>query len=116
MLFIPMNDSFEFEKIISLDSNCPTTFILGRCKSNSESTRSNLLFHSRVVSRNHALLFFKNDKLYLKDTKSSSGTFVNSKRLSSIGEESLPFEILDGDMIMLGEDCTSEGGIHLLNI
>ncbi|RCH78351.1 hypothetical protein CU098_000770, partial [Rhizopus stolonifer] len=40
----------------------------------------------------------------LKDTKSSSGTFVNHVRLSPANTESRPVEIRDGDLVQLGVD------------
>ncbi|KAI9221689.1 hypothetical protein BC828DRAFT_338653, partial [Blastocladiella britannica] len=48
---------------------------------------------------------------WIQDTKSSSGTFINGRRLSGIGEESLPFEVFDGDLLQLGEDYDQNGGI-----
>jgi pSer/pThr/pTyr-binding forkhead associated (FHA) protein len=43
-------------------------------------------------------------QFYLKDTKSSNGTFVNNQRLSKGGEDSAPKEIFSGDIIQLGVD------------
>nr|XP_022298359.1 sarcolemmal membrane-associated protein-like isoform X9 [Crassostrea virginica] len=44
------------------------------------------------------------EKFYLKDTKSSNGTFINNQRLSRGGEESSPREIFSGDHIQFGVD------------
>jgi len=41
-------------------------------------------------------------KFYLKDTKSSNGTFVNNQRLSKGSEESAPKEIFSGDIVQFG--------------
>ena len=49
-------------------------------------------------------------QVYLRDTKSSSGTFVNGKRLSPMGVESEKVELKEGDQISLGEDCEVDGG------
>lgn len=51
-------------------------------------------------------------QLYVQDTKSSSGTFLNSLRLSPQGVESSQIEVHDGDVIKLGEDCEVNGVIH----
>jgi hypothetical protein len=42
--------------------------------------------------------------LYIRDTKSSSGTFLNHVRLSPAGNESGPVELHDGDIVQLGVD------------
>lgn len=48
---------------------------------------------------------FKNNKvLFLKDTKSSNGTFVNNSRLSEGGKESSPREVCSGDIVQFGVD------------
>lgn len=42
--------------------------------------------------------------MYIRDTKSSSGTFLNHVRLSPAGNESRPVEVNDGDIVQLGVD------------
>ncbi|KAI7887358.1 SMAD/FHA domain-containing protein [Lichtheimia hyalospora FSU 10163] len=60
---------------------------------------------SKVVSRMHCELWLEhNGKLYLRDTKSSSGTYVNHMRLTSTQQASRPVEIHDGDLVQLGVD------------
>ncbi|KAJ4982823.1 FHA domain-containing protein [Stagonosporopsis vannaccii] len=61
-------------------------------------------FKSKVVSRKHCELWCKDGSWYLKDVKSSSGTFLNHIRLSQPNVESKPFRIKDGDIIQLGID------------
>jgi len=63
-----------------------------------------LAFRSKVVSRAHAEIWFENGKFYIKDTKSSSGTFLNHLRLSPAGSESKPHQLKDGDIVQLGVD------------
>ncbi|KAH9476286.1 putative E3 ubiquitin-protein ligase dma1 [Psilocybe cubensis] len=64
-----------------------------------------LAFRSKVVSRAHAEIWVENGgKFFLKDTKSSSGTFLNHVRLSPANTESRPFQIKDGDILQLGVD------------
>ncbi|KAI7868717.1 hypothetical protein BDF14DRAFT_1880695 [Spinellus fusiger] len=68
-------------------------------------------FKTKVVSRAHCEIWVGNDeKLYIRDTKSSSGTFINHIRLSPTGHESHPIEIKDGDIVQLGIDY--QGGLE----
>lgn len=64
-----------------------------------------IAFKSKVVSRGHADIWCDNDgKFFIRDTKSSSGTFLNHIRLSGPGAESRPFPLKDGDILQLGVD------------
>ncbi|CAO3650137.1 unnamed protein product [Cunninghamella blakesleeana] len=70
-------------------------------------------FNSKVLSRSHALLWLQDNQVWIKDTKSSNGTFLNGKRLSPELEESEAFEIKTGDHIEFGIDITGEDGLVL---
>jgi pSer/pThr/pTyr-binding forkhead associated (FHA) protein len=48
--------------------------------------------------------------MFVRDAKSSSGTFLNEVRLSPRGLESGEVEVRSGDMIRLGDDCELNGG------
>ena len=61
-------------------------------------------FKSKVVSRRHCEFWCSNGQWYIKDVKSSSGTFLNHIRLSQPGVESGPWPVSDGDVIQLGID------------
>ncbi|KAI8822914.1 uncharacterized protein EV422DRAFT_522658 [Fimicolochytrium jonesii] len=63
-----------------------------------------VFFNSKVVSRCHAELWTRDGEVYLKDTASSSGTFLNRLRLSPSGKESRPYLVRSGDLIQLGID------------
>ena len=64
-----------------------------------------LAFKSKVVSRAHAEIWVEaGGKFYIRDTKSSSGTFLNHVRLSPANNESRPHELKDGDLLQLGVD------------
>jgi E3 ubiquitin-protein ligase DMA1/2 len=64
-----------------------------------------LAFRSKVVSRAHAEIWVESGgRFFVKDTKSSSGTFLNHVRLSIANTESRPFQIKDGDILQLGVD------------
>lgn len=61
-------------------------------------------FKSKVVSRRHCEFWCSNGQWYVKDVKSSSGTFLNHIRLSQPSVESKPFPVNDGDVVQLGID------------
>lgn len=69
-------------------------------------------FKSKVVSRRHCEFWYNSGRWYIKDVKSSSGTFLNHIRLSSPGTESPPFPINDGDIVQLGIDF--KGGEEMI--
>ncbi|XP_066554331.1 sarcolemma associated protein a isoform X1 [Amia ocellicauda] len=81
---------------------------IGRSVARCRPAQSNATFDCKVLSRNHALVWFDHQtgKFYLQDTKSSNGTFINSQRLSRGSEESPPCEVLSGDIIQFGVDVT----------
>ncbi|MGH0123646.1 UNVERIFIED_CONTAM: hypothetical protein FKN15_012786 [Acipenser sinensis] len=90
---------------------------IGRSVARCRPAQNNATFDCKVLSRNHALIWFdhKTGKFYLQDTKSSNGTFINSQRLSRGSEESPPCEILSGDIIQFGVDVTEntrKGSAH----
>lgn len=69
-------------------------------------------FKSKVVSRRHCELWCSSGQWYIKDVKSSSGTFLNHIRLSQPNLESKPFPLNDGDVVQLGIDF--KGGEEMI--
>lgn len=66
---------------------------------------SRVAFKSKVVSRGHAEIWVdEGGKFFIRDTKSSSGTFLNHIRLAGPNIESRPFPLKDGDVLQLGVD------------
>lgn len=63
-------------------------------------------FKSKVVSRRHCEFWYNSQQTqwYVRDVKSSSGTFLNHVRLSPPGQESRPYAVNDGDVVQLGID------------
>ncbi|KAF9938729.1 hypothetical protein BGZ67_010493 [Mortierella alpina] len=94
--------SLHFEVV---DKDVPEGFVLkiGRF-TDKQALPNRVTFKSKVVSRGHAEIFTENGKFYIRDTKSSSGTFLNHARLSAPGVESKPMLLKDGDVIQLGVD------------
>lgn len=76
---------------------------LGTAARQSDSTK--IAFKSKVVSRAHAEIWCApSGKFMIRDTRSSSGTFLNHTRLSAPNIESRPTELHDGDIVQLGVD------------
>jgi len=77
---------------------------VGRSVARAKPGPNNAIFDCKVLSRNHAVLWYSQGKFYLQDTKSSNGTFVNNQRLSKGTEESAPREVCSGDILQFGVD------------
>lgn len=93
-----LNDTFD-EKHLLVPWH-PETIKLGRpTASKTKPDVTNGYFDSRVLSRNHAAMFFDpvSEKIMIQDLGSSNGTFVNDKKIS---DKPVPIEI--GDVINLG--------------
>lgn len=75
---------------------------IGRSVARARPAPNNGIFDCKVLSRNHAMLWYENGIFYLQDTKSSNGTFINDQRLCKGGEESSPRETYSGDVIQFG--------------
>ncbi|KAG5995723.1 hypothetical protein E4U43_002977 [Claviceps pusilla] len=69
-------------------------------------------FKSKVVSRRHCEFWCEDGKWYIKDVKSSSGTFLNHIRLSPPSQESKAYPVNDGDIVQLGIDF--KGGEEMI--
>ncbi|KAH7875896.1 hypothetical protein F5879DRAFT_989974 [Lentinula edodes] len=102
----PINDSF-IPKHISLLHN--THVKIGR-QTNAKTTpgERNGYFDSKVLSRQHAEVWEEGNKIFIKDVKSSNGTFINGERLSLEGLESDPYELKSDDNVEFGIDIIGE--------
>ncbi|KAG8407560.1 hypothetical protein J3459_015992 [Metarhizium acridum] len=69
-------------------------------------------FKSKVVSRRHCEFWCEDGKWFIKDVKSSSGTFLNHIRLSGPSQESKAYPVNDGDIVQLGIDF--KGGEEMI--
>ncbi|EDV54279.2 uncharacterized protein Dere_GG21402 [Drosophila erecta] len=71
---------------------------VGRLIAKSKAGEGNAIFDCKVLSRNHAILWYTPDgKFWVKDTKSSNGTFINDNKLGSD-----PAELHYGDIVKFG--------------
>ncbi|KAG8785684.1 hypothetical protein FRB91_000451 [Serendipita sp. 411] len=98
----PLNDSFVPKHIILADSR-PVR--VGR-QTNASIVpgERNGYFDSKVLSRQHAEIWEEDGRIWIKDTRSSNGTYLNGVRLSPEGVESVPFELTAGDQLEFGID------------
>ncbi|TRY76365.1 hypothetical protein TCAL_00011 [Tigriopus californicus] len=99
LLCRPNSHPFE-DRLLTLDQAVK----VGRSVARARPASHNAIFDCKVLSRNHALIWYENGKFFLQDTKSSNGTFVNNQRLSKGSEESLPREVCSGDILQFGVD------------
>ncbi|KXN86843.1 hypothetical protein AN958_09579 [Leucoagaricus sp. SymC.cos] len=102
----PLNDSFV-PKHISLVGGQRVK--IGR-QTNPKTApgEKNGFFDSKVLSRQHAEIWEEGGKIYIKDVKSSNGTFINGDRLSPEGVESDPYEVKSDDIVEFGIDIVGE--------
>ncbi|KIW16364.1 hypothetical protein PV08_06415 [Exophiala spinifera] len=108
LALLPMNGTFE-RKQINLPF-FPEVLRIGR-QTNAKTvpTPVNGYFDSKVLSRQHAEVWAdRNGKVWIRDVKSSNGTFVNGQRLSPENRESEPHELRQHDTLELGIDIVSE--------
>ncbi|KAJ1918612.1 hypothetical protein H4219_002485 [Mycoemilia scoparia] len=89
-----------------IDRDVPEGQVLkvGRFTERASQQLSRIAFKSKVVSRVHAEIWSEHEQIYIKDVKSSSGTFLNHMRLSPPNIESEKFPLNDGDILQLGVD------------
>ena len=113
----PLNDSFVPKHIALLPQQ---RVKIGR-QTNAKTVPAerNGYFDSKVLSRQHAEVWEQDAKvipnllllswghednpalqIYIKDVKSSNGTFINGERLSGEGLESEPFELKSDDIVV----------------
>jgi FHA domain len=103
-----MNGTFE-RKQISVPF-LPDVLRVGR-QTNAKTvpTPANGFFDSKVLSRQHAELWAdRSGKVWIRDVKSSNGTFVNGQRLSPENQTSDQHELRQHDTLELGIDIVSE--------
>ncbi|KAI8603419.1 hypothetical protein EDD21DRAFT_369114 [Dissophora ornata] len=107
----PVNNGFATK---SLDLPENTHVKIGRQTGvTTAPSAANGYFDSKVLSRIHAEVWSENSKVFIKDLKSSNGTFLNGKRLSPENVESEPFELNQNDHLEFGIDIMDDSGSML---
>ncbi|KAJ7183033.1 hypothetical protein C8R43DRAFT_817660, partial [Mycena crocata] len=71
---------------------------------------ANGVFESRVLSRQHAEAWVEEERMFIRDVKSSNGTFINGERLSAEGTDSAACELRSDDILEFGIDIVGETG------
>ncbi|KAH3665904.1 hypothetical protein OGAPHI_004093 [Ogataea philodendri] len=103
-LISPDQSPSEFVKILNVPL-APDSLKIGRQNVPKVTNKiTDGFFDSRVLSRNHAELFINENKLYIRDLKSSNGTFINDEKLDPHKE----YELKMGDKLDLGTTLESQ--------
>jgi len=82
------------------------TLAIGRADTGNRADGDNAYFDCKVLSKKHAKLVLKGNKLYLQDLGSTNGTYINKFRLSRPGKPSKAREIFTGDIVQFGSLVT----------
>ncbi|CAJ0962753.1 unnamed protein product, partial [Mesorhabditis belari] len=98
----PCAQSHPFDERRCQVGNAQDPLKIGRSVARLKPATENAVFDCKVLSRNHAIVWFSDGAFMIKDTKSSNGTFVNNERLGQTGEDSAPQQINTGDIIQFG--------------
>ncbi|WFD43579.1 hypothetical protein MPSI1_002242 [Malassezia psittaci] len=112
----PLNDTFVPKQINLAPPSAQNRVKIGRY-SNAKSVPNPLngYFDSKVLSRAHAEVWSENDQVYIKDVKSSNGTFVNGTRLSPESQESEPYALHTDDVVDFGIDILTDDNKEILH-
>ncbi|KAG0364629.1 hypothetical protein BGZ54_007319 [Gamsiella multidivaricata] len=104
----PINDTFALK---SLELPEQTKVKIGRQTGVTTAPHpSNGYFDSKVLSRVHAEVWSESGKVFIRDLKSSNGTFLNGRRLCPENTESEAFELNQNDSLEFGIDIMDENG------
>lgn len=109
LVLAPVNGTFERKTLVL--PFYPEVLKLGRQTSPKNAPApDNGYFDSRVLSRSHAEVWADRDtgKVWIKDSKSSNGTYINSVRIGNEKSESEPHELKKNDTLELGIDITND--------
>ncbi|GAA5988152.1 hypothetical protein JCM5350_002201 [Sporobolomyces pararoseus] len=103
----PLNNTFV-PKQISLDPPGLKVKIGRQTNAKTVPNGTNGYFDSKVLSRAHAEVWSEENKVFIKDVKSSNGTFINGERLSPESAESDIFELHTDDVVEFGIDILTD--------
>ncbi|KAF9802748.1 hypothetical protein IEO21_09824 [Rhodonia placenta] len=69
---------------------------------------ADVMWNIPAVARMASIVYDCRVNIFIKDVKSSNGTFINGERLSPEGVESEPFELKSDDIVEFGIDIVGE--------
>ena len=108
LYLLSMNGTFE-RKTITVPFYPESARIGRQTNAKTVPTPTNGFFDSKVLSRQHAEIWAdRTGKIWIRDVRSSNGTFVNGSRLSAENRDSEPHELQSQDHLELGIDIVSE--------
>ena len=67
-----------------------------------------LTYTLKVLSKPHAMFSFSNGQIFLKDSGSSNGSFINNFRLSKPGQSSLDTQLFSNDIVRFGSEVSDK--------
>ncbi|CAD6196231.1 unnamed protein product [Caenorhabditis auriculariae] len=100
VVLAPIAKSHPFEERRAKVGTEEDPLKIGRAVARIKAAKDNAIFDCKVLSRNHAVMWYKEGEFFLRDTKSSNGTFVNNERLT--GDENEARQIFSGDIVQFG--------------
>ncbi|PPQ87156.1 hypothetical protein CVT25_000146 [Psilocybe cyanescens] len=100
-----MPSSAPFPQLLQQRSNSPPSNAISRRYRAADELEDGTY---KVLSRQHAEVWEEGGKIYVKDVKSSNGSFIYGERLSSEGHELDPFELKSDDIIEFGIDIAGQ--------
>jgi len=107
-----LNDTFQ-QRAITVPFHPSTKHIKRQStKHNLHASLHNGVFGTKAVSRNHAKIYAdKWGTIFIYDTRSTNGTYVNETRLSPEGQRSKPRQLYTGDVVQFGVDVLAQDGL-----
>ncbi|CAG8563884.1 11407_t:CDS:2, partial [Racocetra persica] len=107
-----LNDLFGTKRLLLVEGS---PIKIGRAINKlTNPTETNGYYDSKVLSRVHAEIWLENGKIYIKDMKSSNGTFVNGQRINYIVNEDEKVELKPSDIVEFGIDIFNDQDKKLL--
>ncbi|KAJ7183022.1 hypothetical protein C8R43DRAFT_1145640 [Mycena crocata] len=110
LYLLPLDDSFYPPKRIPLYPPGTRVRVGRQLNQRAAPSAANGVFESRVLSRQHAEAWVEEERMFIRDVKSSNGTFINSERLSAEGADSAACELRSDDILEFGIDIVGETG------
>eukprot|EP01147_Barroeca_monosierra_P000605 gene605-3915_t len=116
LILTPVQD-VPGKKEIVREIHLSSKVMVGRAVPNKKlPSKDNAIFENRVLSRSHAEIWHESENgnclIYIRDTGSSNGTYLNMHRLSNNNEKSEPFPLKTGDQLRLGVDVVESTSTH----
>ncbi|KAJ7183026.1 SMAD/FHA domain-containing protein, partial [Mycena crocata] len=110
LYLLPLDDSFYPPKRIPLYPPGTRVRVGRQLNQRAAPSAANGVFESRVLSRQHAEAWVEEERMFIRDVKSSNGTFINGERLSAEGADSAACELRSDDILEFGIDIVGETG------